>query len=150
MRRNSICFGNLIVDYLEEAANLSFMIGKDGTFERYDLSFLENSRFKSLTIDVFKDGSSMELIMHSLDLLVLAEGSAVASAIATCFPKENTTLVTEVSRLPKRVGGIMQLDDRVVVLRLSAFRGAIRTPLFQEELRKSLKLFWSEPDPKSY
>ena len=148
LRRYSVNLEGLSVDYCEQATTFTAFIPRNAPWGFYSVGFLENQRLQSLRIDVHKEGATVPSVVDINGLAAVAEGSAVDLAIGACFPKGSTVLVATASRTPTTVGGVVQINGQIWVVRFAVFRGAVRSPLFQEELHRSVKFSWPEPDAK--
>ena len=146
--RNTLSVAQLCVEYRGQSTVSTSFVSEDIPFDHYYLGFPTNERFQYLTINLHKDGASVPSVIDIIGLSTISEGSAVDLAIGACFPKGSTVLVAKPSRTPTTVGGVVQINGRIWVVRFAVFRGAVRSPLFQEELHRSVKFSWPEPDAK--
>lgn len=144
-KREILCAIRLCVEYPAQGTHNYSFADERAPVDHHGIVFLENQVFKSLIINAYKERIDVPSTLDVWELHEVGADSALVRAIGTCFPTGNTMFVSKASRTPTVVGGLAQIDDIFWLVQFKIFRGAARSPLFGEELHRSVTFFWPEP-----
>jgi hypothetical protein len=147
-KREILCATRLCVEYPAQGTHNYSFADERAPLDHHGIVFLENQVFKSLIINAYKERIDVPSTLDVWELHEVGADSALVRAIGTCFPTGNTMFVSKASRTPTVVGGLVQIDGIFWLVQFKIFRGAVRSPIFQEELLRSVKFVWPEPDAK--
>jgi len=135
----------LCVDYPAQGTHNYSFADERAPLDHHGIVFFENQVFKSLTINAYKERIDVHSTLDVWELHEVGANSALVGVIGACFPTGNTMFVSKASRTPTIVGGLVQIDGIFWLVQFKIFRGAARSRLFAEELHRSVKFFWPEP-----
>lgn len=143
-KREILCAGGLRVEFPAQGTHTYSFLDERAPLDHHGIVFFENRVLKSVIVNAYKDRIDVPSTLDVWELHEVGADSAPVRAIGTCFPTGNTMFVSKASRTPTVVGGLVQIDGIFWLVQFKIFRGAARSPLFVEELRRSVKFFWQE------